>query len=181
MMKEKLKTFVLCSMLISIYSCGGDTTIEGKETTDGKDISTEKSEVQVDDEIETLPEDGETLPMENETVFELEEKTYPVAEFYTIFEDHKDGLVSQEVTITGFYMNHTKQRGSESDEFEYSVTLFEDSNFERKGPQVFFIMKENNAEQFDGIKQGEQLTLSGVITDDDFFGAPFLTEGEIIK
>jgi len=66
----------------------------------------------------------------------------------TIYQDNKEGVKGQTITIEGYYMNYNKQKDANSnEEFEYNVTLYKVETFERKGPQVFFMMKSKEGDQ----------------------------------
>lgn len=171
------KTLIILGLGVFLCSCNEATEATENETTESQEVeSKEESDVTTEDEtVETEKE--ETVEM-----IDLEDRTYQVEEFVTMFNENKEGLKEQTITIEGFYMNHNKQKDANSDdEYEYNVTLYTDESFDRDAPQVFFKMKSRDGEQFKGIKQKDQISVTGKITGDEFFDSPMLVEGVVVK
>jgi DNA polymerase III alpha subunit (gram-positive type) len=172
------KTLIILGLGIFLFSCNETAESTENETTGNKgvDSKTEKnSEVKEEEKSETKKE-------ESVEMVSLEDRNYKVEEFVEMFNENKDGLKEQNITIEGYYMNYNKQKAANTDdEFEYNVTLYKDDSFDRDSPQAFFKMKSKDGDQFKGIKQKDQITVSGKITGDEFFGAPMLEEGVVVK
>ncbi len=177
----KNKNLVLWVLSIAIMTflfagCSGGSDNEAEENDNKEEVKTEK---EADSKEEKSGEEQE----ESETTVSLEDRNYKVEEFNNLYNENKDGLKGQTVTIEGFYMNYNKQKDANSDdeEYEYNMTLYTDDSFDHDAAQVFFNMKENNKEQFKGIKQKDKITVKGKITGEEFFDAPRLEEGVIVK
>lgn len=169
------KTLIILGLGVFLYACNETTEVTEKETT-------ESQEVESNMEDEVTDEEEETEVEESVEMVSLEDRNYKVEEFVTIFDENKEGLVEQTITIEGYYMNHNKQKDANSDdEYEYNVTLYSDETFDRDAPQVFFKMKSKDGDQFEGIKQKDQIVVTGKITGDEFFDAPLLEEGVVVK
>jgi hypothetical protein len=171
-----MKTFQLFTYLvlsILIFSCADETKIEEETTSDeqGKVVESPiEDEVLIEDDLEI-----------EETTFELEDKTYDIASFYALFQEHQTGMINQTVTLKGYYKNHNKQKASGQENFDINVTLYKDQNMDNKEAQAFFIMRSNDDAMFKNIKQGDQLIIKGTIQEGDFFGAPILHDGELVE
>lgn len=163
-------------MGVFLFSCNESTEASESETTESNAVEneTETDSETMDEEVEPKEESVEMVS--------LEDRTYKVEEFATIFDENKEGLKEQMITIEGYYMNYNKQKDANSeDEYEYNVTLYSDESFDRDAPQVFFKMKSKDGDQFKGIKQKDKITVTGKITGDEFFDAPLLEEGVVVK
>lgn len=172
----KIKTIIVATLLTGMLAVSCDNT---ESTTDVENTPEKVEDNNV--EKENIDELSEENSSDSEAV-ELEDKTYTVEDFVAIYNDNKEGVKGQTITIEGYYMNYNKQKDANSDEeFEYNVTLYKDETFERKGAQVFFMMKSKDGDQFKGIKQKDKITITGVITGDDFFDAPKLEAGVLVK
>ena len=170
------KTLIILGMGVFLFSCN-----ETAETTENETTENNAVEIEKEDDAAANNEEVETKEAPVEMVT-LEDKTYQVEEFATLFDENKAGLKEQVITIEGYYMNYNKQKDANSDdEFEYNVTLYTDESFDRDAPQVFFKMKSKDGDQFKGIKQKDKITVTGKITGDEFFDAPLLEEGVVVK
>ena len=171
------KTLIILGMGVFLFSCNEATESTENETTANKEVETE-----TENDADENDEDAEPKEAAVEMVT-LEDKTYKVEEFATMFDENKAGLKDQVITIEGYYMNYNKQKDANSDEeeYEYNVTLYTDESFDRDAPQVFFKMKSKDGDQFKGIKQKDKITVTGKITGDEFFDAPLLEEGVVVK
>lgn len=170
------KTLIILGMGVFLFSCNETAETTENETTENnvveneEDTDAEKMEEEVEEKKETVE------------MISLEDRNYEVEEFTSIFEENKEGLLDQTITIEGYYMNYNKQKDANSDEeYEYNVTLYSDETFDRDAPQVFFKMKSKDGEQFKGIKQKDKITVTGKITGDEFFDAPLLEEAVVVK
>ena len=170
------KTLIILGLGVFLYSCNEGTEVTENETTESQEV-----ESKMEDEV--TDEEEETEVKEPVVMVDLEDRNYKVEEFVTIFEENKEGLKDQTITIEGYYMNYNKQKDANSDEeeYEYNVTLYTDDSFDRDAPQVFFKMKSKDGDQFKGIKQKDQIVVTGKITGDEFFDAPLLEEGVVVK
>ena len=166
----KINRIVIASLITGMLAVSCNSAEESTEVENQEETSISET-VEVEEEPAT----------ETEAV-ELEDKTYTVEDFVAVYNGNKEGVKGQTVTIEGYYMNSNKQKDANSDDaFEYNVTLYKDETFGRKEAQVFFIMKTGDADQFKGIKQKDKITVTGVISGEDFFSAPKLNEGVIVK
>ena len=174
----KINKFIVASMVVGLLtvSCNNAESTTDEENTDNTAKTEQEADIETDEVDETANEES------SEATLELEDRTYTVEEFAKIFEESKDAIAGQTVSIEGYYMNYNKQKDANSDEdFQFNVNIYQDESFDRDGAQAFFIMKDGNADQFKGIKQKDKIVISGKITDKDFFGAPRLEEGVIVK
>lgn len=172
------KTLIILGLGVFLYSCNETTEATENETTESQEVES-KTE---DDAKATKEEQSETGKVESVEMVSLEDRNYEVVEFVQMFNENKKGLVEQTITIEGIYMGHNKQKDANSeDEYEYNVSLYKDDSLNRDAPQVFFKMKSKHADQFKGIKQKDQITVKGKITGEDFFDAPMLEEGVVVK
>lgn len=172
------KTLIIIGLGVFMYSCNESAESTENDTTENQEIES-KTE---DDDKATEDENSETEKEESVEMVSLEDRNYEVVEFVQMFNENKEGLVEQTITIEGIYMGHNKQKDANSeDEYEYNVSLYKDDSLNRDAPQVFFKMKSKDGDQFKGIKQKDQITVKGKITGDDFFDAPMLEEGEVVK
>lgn len=165
------------------FACNEAT--ETEETTQNKNTEKEESS-----DIEDEAKSEQDLDMESESDLEndveqvaLEDRAYSVTEFNELYDESKEGLVGQTITIEGYYMNHNKQKDANSSDeaYQYNLTLYKDESFNRDDIQAFFMMKTSDENQFDGITQKDKIKVSGKITGEDFFGAPLLEDGELVK
>lgn len=177
------KTLMILGVAALTFACNEAT--ETEETTQNENTKQEESS-----DIEDEAKSEQDLEMESESDIEkeveqiaLDDRAYSVTEFNELYDESKEGLVGQTVTIEGFYMNHNKQRDANATDqnYQYNVTLYKDESFNRDEVQVFFMMKSTDENQFDGVKQKDQIKVTGEITDRDFFGAPLLEDGELVK
>lgn len=172
------KTLIILGLGVFLYSCNETTEATENETTESQEVESETE----NDAKTTEDENSETENSETVEMIDLEDRNYQVEEFVAMFNENKEGLKEQTITIEGFYMNHNKQKDANSDEeYEYNVTLYTDESFDRDAPQVFFKMKSKDGDQFKGIKQKDQISVTGKITGDEFFDSPMLEEGVVVK
>tara|TARA_R110002111_G_scaffold251395_1_gene315825 strand:+ start:125 stop:646 length:522 start_codon:yes stop_codon:yes gene_type:complete len=171
------KTLIILGLGVFLFSCNETAETTENETTENNVVENEE-----DTDAEKMEEEVEEKEESVEMV-SLEDRNYKVEEFATMFDESKAGLKGQMITIEGYYMNYNKQKdaNSEGDEYEYNVTLYTDDSFDRDAPQVFFKMKSKDGDQFKGIKQKDKITVTGKITGDEFFDAPLLEEGVVVK
>ncbi|MEX1192173.1 MAG: hypothetical protein WED10_13940 [Brumimicrobium sp.] len=151
-----------------------------------KSVETENTEKAPEKEVNDEPkeESNEVDSNEEKSVetVKLEDKAYAVEEFITTYNENIKGVEGQTVEIEGFYMGHSKQKDANSDEeYEYNVSLYEEASLEKGKKKVFFMMKSNDADQFKGIMQKDKIIVKGVITGENFFDAPKLEDGVVIK
>lgn len=175
------KHFKIVTLLLSVFlllNCSG----ENDEDKDKKDKDSKETVEETNDQpVENEETDTEELEEKTDVPkIELEDRAYNVEEFNELYNENAEGLKDQEIVIEGYYMNHNKQKASGEEEFEYNVTLYKDENCDRDDDRVFFMMKSNNPDQFKGIKQYQKISVKGIISGDEFFDAPKLTDGVVI-
>lgn len=172
-MKKKL--FLALISILLFVSCLEDTKVV---TENDKTPETKNRIIAAPLKDDAILEKGVE---KNTDVFKLEDKIYSIEEFYKIFIEHSTNLIDQEVILQGYYQNHNKQRAKGEEEYELNVTLYSTVNMDNEKPKAFFIMQSDNSKIFKNIKQGDQITIKGIIQRGDFFGAPLLHKGEIIR
>lgn len=177
-MKNHFRTTTILLSAFMLLNCSGDNEQDKEKKEDNSKETVENSEDQITNNEENTDEKIEEQP--NVPKLELEDRTYSVKEFNKLYSDNAAGLKDQEIVIEGFYMNYNKQKASGQEEFEYNVTLYKDKSCDRDDDRVFFMMESNNPDQFKGIKQYDKISVKGVISGDEFFDAPKLSDGVVI-
>lgn len=169
------KTLMILGVAALTFACNEAT--EANQQQDTEENTSAESDQSENDQNE-ISENDEAVEK-----IALEDRAYSLTEFTELFQESKEGLEGQRITVEGYYMNHNKQKDANAgeDEYQYNVTLYKDESFNRDDIQAFFIMKSSDENQFDGIKQKDKITVTGTITGDKFFSAPLLEDGELSK
>jgi len=90
--------------------------------------------------------------------------------------------VGKTVTVSGFYSSTTKQ-GNPVEQINISVLSGPESTGAdgEKTPKMLCIAKPENEAMFDGLTQKSEITVSGTVDENDFFGGAMLNDCVIAK
>jgi len=90
--------------------------------------------------------------------------------------------VGKAVTVSGFYSSTTKQ-GNPVEQINISVLSAPESTGAdgEKTPKLLCIAKPENEAMFDGLVQKSEITVSGTVDENDFFGGAMLNDCVIAK
>ena len=168
------------TMFLALVFMGCNENSEEEKDTKKKETkeTVEETEAETDEE-NTADREKEEKP--DVPKVELEDRTYSIEEFNKLYSENAAGLEGQEIVLEGFYLNHNKQKATGEEEFEYNVTLYKDKSCDRDDDRAFFMMESKDADQFKGIKQYQKISVKGTISGDEFFDAPKLNGGVVVK